>query len=235
MKDDIKNLLVLQDKDAKIFDLNSKIAAALAKIAECDKNIEQQKNLMGEFERKVGDLQNQRMSLRAERKAVEDRILKYKTQLLSVKKNDEYTALNAAIDKSGQEVSAFEEKELEIMFEIDEIAPKLEAEKQSRQKNIDEINSQKNLYAEQIENLKAALENAQIDRRRAETNVSPKFLTAYEAVLKSKKRLPVIAYVDDSRCSGCHLKISSDLETMAKLADNPVFCEHCGRLIYVYS
>ena len=230
MKDDIKNLLVLQDKDAKIFDLNSKIAVASAKIAECDKNIAQQKNLMGEFERAVGDLQNQRMSLRAERKAVEDRILKYKTQLLSVKKNDEYAALNAAIDKSGQEVSAFEEKELEIMFEIDEIAPKLEAEKQSRQKNIDEINSQKNLYAEQIENLKA-----QIDRRRAETNVSPKFLTAYEAVLKSKKRLPVIAYVDDSRCSGCHLKISSDLETMAKLADNPVFCEHCGRLIYVYS
>ena len=109
MKDDIKNLLVLQDKDAKIFDLNSKIAVASAKIVECDKDIAQQKNLMGEFECKVGDLQNQRMSLRAERKAVEDRILKYKTQLLSVKKNDEYAALNAAIDKSGHEVSAFEE------------------------------------------------------------------------------------------------------------------------------
>ena len=26
-----------------------------------------------------------------------------------------------------------------------------------------------------------------------------------------------------------------EAETMAKLADNPVFCEHCGRLIYVYS
>ncbi len=235
MKDDIKNLLVLQDKDAKIFDINSKIAAASAKIAECEKNIEMQKTLIGEFEGKVAALQSRRMSLRAGRKAAEDRILKYKTQLLSVKKNDEYAALNAAIDKSVQEVSSFEEKELEIMFETDELKPKLEAEKRERQKNIDEINSQKNLFAEQIKNLNTAMENAQIDRRNAETKVSSKFLTAYEAVLKSKKRLPVIAYVDDSRCSGCHLKISSDLETMAKLADNPVFCEHCGRLIYVYS
>lgn len=235
VKDDIKNLLVLQERDIKLRDIKLKLEAIPAEIAALNSKIDAEKSAIGEYLRAIKDKELARAALRGERKDVEDKIFKYKARLSIVKKNDEYTAINEAIDKCNLQVSALEEKELEILFSIDEMTPKLDAQKLAIQKKIDEVNLQIKQLEDNKKMLEGDLENAAFARRQAEKGISEIFLAAYERILNSKKRFPIVSYIEDSKCSGCHLKISADLEDFAKTCDRPIFCEHCGRIIYVYA
>ena len=52
-------------------------------------------------------------------KAKEADIERFKNQQLEVKKNEEYRALNLQIEQAESDISAFEEKEIELMYAID--------------------------------------------------------------------------------------------------------------------
>ena len=50
--------------------------------------------------------------------------------------------------------------------------------------------------------------------------------------LAVKPGLPVVVAIRDGKCDGCHLKISSNVESESRKADKVVMCDQCGRIVY---
>ena len=203
-----------------------------AEIKEHTEKIAEEEAELKKFSDTIKELEASRIALRTVRLGIEEKVLKYKTQLLSIKKNDEYQAMLTQIDSSNKEVSDSEEKELEILYEIDSSKSEFEIQKANTAKNIAEINSEIDILNKRQAEVNSQLEDARFARRQAEQNVTPVFLEAYEKLCKTKKAKPLVVPLEEGRCAGCHLKNSMDKEERALVSETPVFCEHCGRMIY---
>lgn len=171
--------------------------------------------------------------MRSQRRALEEKIFKYKNQLLEVKKNDDYTAINAEIERLSAKASEMEEEELLVMFEIDSMRDGIaELEKQAKGR-ITAIEEEISL----IEAAKAGIErdfNAARDCvLQAREQVGAAFLAAYDKLKASKTPFPIVAKVENSLCTGCFLKVSGEQLDALKSAKGPVFCEQCGRIIFL--
>ncbi len=59
----------------------------------------------------------------------EGALLRFRTQQVEVKKNDEYQALTQQIEQTEGDISTLEEREIELMLDIDTAKQKFEAEK----------------------------------------------------------------------------------------------------------
>ena len=50
--------------------------------------------------------------------------------------------------------------------------------------------------------------------------------------LATKPGLPVVVAIQEGKCGGCHLKISSNVDSERRKADQLVTCDQCGRIVY---
>ena len=170
----------------------------------------------------VQELELKRKDLDNEVGASEDQLNRYKIQQLTVKKNEEYRALQHEIDNIADKISTLEEEEIEVMLMIDESAESAikEYEKQITRRSQHKLEFSKEL------------EGAEEDFRNAEGDIGKSELRSYHYVKTQVKRLPIIVPVVEHKCTGCHIKLPTDLEVEARIAKETVSCNNCGRLIY---
>ena len=57
-------------------------------------------------------------------------------------------------------------------------------------------------------------------------------LRSYHYVKKQVKRLPIVVPVVEHKCTGCHIKLPTDLEMETRIAKEITSCNNCGRLLY---
>lgn len=230
---DIEKLLNLQTKDAALSAIKGRLDAVPQEIESKRAEIRAVEKNCDAAREKLRATQARRDEMRSQRRALEEKIFKYKNQLLEVKKNDDYTAINAEIERLSAKASEMEEEELLVMFEIDSMRDGIaELEKQAKGR-ITAIEEEISL----IEAAKAGIErdfNAARDCvLQAREQVGAAFLAAYDKLKASKTPFPIVAKVENSLCTGCFLKVSGEQLDALKSAKGPVFCEQCGRIIFL--
>lgn len=230
---DIEKLLNLQTKDAALSVIKGRLDAVPQEIESKRAEIRAVEKNCDAAREKLRATQARRDEMRSQRRALEEKIFKYKKQLLEVKKNDDYTAINAEIERLSAKASEMEEEELIVMFEIDSMRDGIaELEKQAKGR-ITAIEEEISL----IEAAKAGIErdfNAARDCvLQAREQVGAAFLAAYDKLKASKTPFPIVAKVENSLCTGCFLKVSGEQLDALKSAKGPVFCEQCRRIIFL--
>ena len=79
--------------------------------------------------------------------------------------------------------------------------------------------------------VEAELVRVEAELRQAEVNLPPDVRDAYQRVVKSKGS-DAMAQVDGDSCSGCYSNITPNMQNALQL-DRLVFCQSCGRLLYL--
>ena len=70
---------------------------------------------------------------------------------------------------------------------------------------------------------------AEVDKARSES--SEKHLKPYDRLAKTLKP-PVVVPLRDQKCGGCHLKVSSGVDSEVRAKDENITCDNCRRLLY---
>lgn len=232
MNTDIEKLLALQEHDGVLFEIESKIAAGPAQRAAIESRAAAAKAAAKAEEEALKSMELERAALRSERLAAEEKIEKFKIRQATVKKNDEYQALLRATESAKEEVSAIEEREIWLLYAIDE---KAEAVKAAREKCAGEtarLEAEAAALEASLAELSNRLESARKAAKEAEAGISPEFLEAYAVLKKRGSRRPFVVPVKDGRCSGCHIRLSGETAGLIKSPSSPVHCENCGRLVF---
>lgn len=229
----LEKLLILQDRDARRIALENQLQAVPGEIALVENKIAAEKAAIEDARSELRRLETDKKMLETEIGSAEDRLGKYRTQQSAVKKNDEYQALGHEIETTEAQVSELEEKELEIMYQIDEAKQKFAAAEKELQDNITGHEAKIVALNERETNLQAELTAVQAEVEAAREPVEMIPLRLYDRI--AQHHMPVCVPLKDAKCGGCHLRVSSEVESTArgKSSDTELAtCDQCGRLVY---
>jgi hypothetical protein len=228
----LTQLLVVQDRDARRRQLEQQLAAVPAERAQADRAIAAEKAAIDAAKTELRELETKKKLLETEIGSAETRLAKYRTQQLSVKKNDEYQALGKEIDTTVAAVGALEEQELGIMFKIDEAKKRFVDAEAVLKGNISKHEARLATLAEREKNLAAELVEAKAAVAAARVGVPELTIRVYDRV--AARHWPAVAPLRGGKCGGCHLKVSSEAESGSRSADPAKLgvCDQCGRILY---
>jgi predicted nucleic acid-binding Zn-ribbon protein len=231
----LEALLILQDRDVKRLGLEAQLRAVPLDIAAVERKIAAEKGAIETARGEVKELETKKKLLETEIGSAEAKLAKYKTQQSLVKKNDEYQALGHEIETTEKEISELEGKELEVMYAIDEAKKKFAAAEAELKANISGHEGRIKTLREREVNLAAELKTVQAEVAAARVPVAVPHIRIYDRV--AARNMPAVVAIHGLNCGGCHLKISSEVESAArgKGVDLTVAlptCDQCGRIVY---
>ena len=231
----LQSLLILQDRDLKRHALETQLKAVPEEIAQVERKIASEKAAIDTARTELRDLEVRKKSLETEIGSTETKLANYRTQQLSIRKNDEYQAMGHQIELTQAAIADLEGKELEVMYAIDGAKARFAAAEAELKANIAGHESRIATLRERDANLRAELTTAQAEVAAARTPVEAMRLRVYDRI--AARNFPVVVPIHGAKCGGCHLKVSSEVESAArgKTAD-PVAqlptCDQCGRIVY---
>ena len=230
----LEKLLILQDRDTRRLSLEAELNAIPEEIAKIQNLIESQKAAIENDRHELKQLESNKKLLETEEGRLQDKLAKYQAQQMLVKKNDEYQSIGVEIEKMRGEIGKLEEQQLEIMYRIDEAKERFSVSETLHKENITQSETRIRTLKEKEQNLTHQLAAAESDCADARVPIEAGILTAYDRLLERYPRNPVVA-VRDGKCSGCHLKVESDVEAALRSKENQglVFCDQCGRITWL--
>jgi predicted nucleic acid-binding Zn-ribbon protein len=231
----IELLLILQDRDTRKLGIEAQIKAVPREIAAVEQRIAAERAAIDAAKGEVRDFESKKKLLETEIGSSETQRGKYQTQQLAVKKNDEYQALGNEIQNVQRHIEELEGKELEIMYAIDEAKKRFAAAEATLRQNIAGHETRIRTLRERGESLAAELRDALAEVGAARTPVPAEALEVYDHA--AARRMPAVVAIRGSKCGGCHLKVSSEVESAARGKADTEFalCDQCGQIVYYES
>jgi predicted nucleic acid-binding Zn-ribbon protein len=229
----LEKLLILQDRDARRRSLETQLAAVPGDISSVEQKISAEKAAIETARTEVKELEAKKKGIEIEIASAEGSLAKYRTQQSQVRKNDEYQALGHEIETTQTAISELEGRELEVMYSIDEARKRFAAAESALKTNISGHEARIRTLRERQTNLTAELASAQAEFASARAPVAEPVLRLYDRI--SARNMPACVPLRGSKCGGCHLKVSAEVESDAreKSPDAKLaVCDQCGRILY---
>ncbi len=231
----IQALLILQDRDLKRLGLETQLKAVPGDIARVEQKIAAEKVAIEAARVELRELETKKKALELEIGSAEERLGRYKTQQLAVRKNDEYQALGHEIATTQAQIGELEGRELEIMYAIDEARKKFAGAEAELKANISGHEERIRTLRDREKSLADELVLARAEVASARTPAGDLRLRQYDRI--AARNFPVVVPIHAGKCGGCHLKVSSEVESAARgrsvdpIAPLPT-CDQCGRIVF---
>lgn len=202
-------------------------------IAAVEQRIAAEKAAIDAAKGELRELESKKKLLETEIGSAEELRAKYRTQQLAVKKNDEYQALGNEIDHAQAQIDELEGRELETLYAIDEARKRFAAAEATLKQNI--VGHEARIRSLQEKGVSLAEEHKAAVAAVAQARV-PMPRAAVEAYdVAAGRRMPAVVPIRGGKCGGCHLKVSSEVESAVRgKTSNSEFthCDQCGQLVY---
>jgi predicted nucleic acid-binding Zn-ribbon protein len=232
MQDDLKKLLKIQEKDVEILKLEDLKMSLPKQLEKEKKSLDDKLKEVETAKAFLKELQANHKKLDIELESKNALRIKYETQLMGVKSNQEYKALEKEIFGIKTEVSRFEDEILEKMMGIDnqnaavkKIEQELQEVKNQYSKREDEIKNQVKTLEENLQKLKAEQEELVKD-------VDPALFRRYTRILNHVHGKAIVPVVDRS-CQGCHTLLTPQILVDIRRQTQLIACDNCSRLLFL--
>ncbi|MGF1484713.1 MAG: zinc ribbon domain-containing protein [Opitutales bacterium] len=232
MDPEVVKLLTLQTVDLQLQQAQAALRRAPVELEKLATEAAREKAAIEEKEQAFKALEVRRKEIDGALQDAEAQIVKYKTQQLQVKKNEEYQALTHEIETLGQRISGYEEAEIGLMLEIDEAKETLESERTASAERLQGIDRERVLIEENQRKVQGEVADLQAQVAAAREPVASVYLSAYDLSKKRHPRGPYVSPIEEGRCQGCHLKVSGETISALRQPEGPVRCDQCGRVVY---
>jgi predicted nucleic acid-binding Zn-ribbon protein len=227
----LDKLLALQESDMRRLALERQLQAVPRDVAAVETRIAGEKQAIEAAKNEWHELETKKKSLESEIKSAEEKVARYRTQQMQVRKNDEYQALSHEIETAAGQIGTLEEDEIKVMLSIDEARKRFADAEAVLKANIAGHEDRLRALRERETELQAEHKTAVAAVASARALVPDDQLRLYDR-LANKPGHPVCVPVSGGRCGGCHMKVSSNIEFEARKAENITTCDQCGRLVY---
>lgn len=231
MLDDIRALLILQDRDRRI----ATLVKDLEKIPQDEARAKQRYAIdaaaVQQAKQQLLDAELRLKRLELDAGTRKTTIQRLKTQQFETRKNEEYTALGNEVLRYQRELDELETQELELMEELDQLRGQLAVAEASVEKTRMLVRTELQTITQRKQRLTQDLAELRQERQKLAAPVSSGLLPIYEKLMKSKHGV-AIAAVRDGKCGGCHIQLIATTIVDLMTDQRVVHCESCGRLLY---
>jgi uncharacterized protein len=231
MNQDLERVIALQRLDSATHDAERRVADAPEREKALDTRLEAARQKVADAKTRLADSQNARRGLEKDVAVHQGRLSKFRDQLMAVKTNIEYQAMQKEIEFAQSEVKTIEDKVLERMLEADDLAAavkRAEGELAAEQKAVD---AEKRAVAAEVAELGKALESMRAERASVAAAVSPQVLATFELVSRRRHGIAV-AEARDGICTICHVRLRPQVFNTVRRNEEIVQCDSCQRILY---
>ncbi len=232
MQDQVRALLILQDRDRRLLALAKDLeklpqdeARAKAKLVGDELAVTKAHQALLDCELRV-----KKIELDAETRRTT--IKRLKNQQFETRKNEEFVALGHEITRYEKELDDFETKELEAMDEVDEFRSTLKTAQAAFDCTKTRVSDDLATIKQRQERMEENHKEVSSEREKLLTGVSEIILPLYIRLMKTKAGL-AIAPLRDGKCGGCHMRLIASTVMKVQTGKEIAQCEDCGRILYM--
>jgi predicted nucleic acid-binding Zn-ribbon protein len=172
-----------------------------------------------------------RRNLEKDIAAIQTRLSRYKDQLMEVKTNREYHAMQHEIDTAQGEVKQLEDQMLELMVTGDDITDGLKSAEATLKSSEQQIVREHADLDKQLATAVASVEQLGRERTTLAATIAAPTLALYEQVARGRKGVAV-AIARDERCSECHVRLRPQMYQHIRQNNSIIQCDSCQRVLY---
>lgn len=226
----VRQLLVLQERDQRIRALSKDLRdapvlrqRATSRLAENEAAVSAAQAAVREVELKIKSLE---LDVQTRRNTIE----RLKEQQFATRKNEEFQALGHEVTRYENEVRSLEDRELDLMEQLEAAKPGLATAQASLADTRKLVDEELTALADRSRNIEAQLAELKSERERLAADIEETALGLYNRLMKSKGDAAVVPLRGDI-CQGCHVKVVLDTQIKLKTDEEITQCEQCGRIL----
>ncbi|MFQ5839498.1 MAG: zinc ribbon domain-containing protein [Candidatus Methylomirabilales bacterium] len=231
MREDLQQIIRLQELDLEIRRLETAAKAVPAAIAEAEARLG---DIRGELDRAreaLAALEKTRRAKESELKTVEQQGKDKQGRLWEIKKNEEYTAVLQEIEVLKAKRSAFEEEILLLFDQIEEAQAALTKQEEILRTHEAAFREERERQQAELKRVEAELGMLRERRKRGAQGADPTLLQTYARLLRSRGGVAVVP-VRDGSCGGCFVALTPQTHAEVKKGEAIITCANCSRLLY---
>ena len=224
-------LIALQALDTRAEAARRRLADAPVRVAALDATLAGATQALDKAKASLAESQAARRELEREASAAEQKVSKYKDQLMQAKDNKQFHALQHEIATFSAEQQRVEELEIGRMLEIDERTAVVKAAEATLAAEKTRVANEKRAIEAEAAAASAELATLLAERAEVAKTIDGRLLATYETVAKQRKGTG-IARVVDGLCEACRVRLRPHLYNQVRAGDQVIQCESCVRILY---
>jgi uncharacterized protein len=228
---DLQALIQLQELDLAAERQRRRVADIPVLQASLDTRLAERAGAVESVKARVAACQAARRDIERDLAAVQARLNKFKNQLMEVKTNKEYQAMQKEMSVAEQEISDLETRLLERMEESDVLAAELKAAEEILRTEQIEIDRTRQALDSERGEVARELERTAEERARVAALVSREALALFDRVAHGRKGV-AMAEARDGLCTVCHVRLRPQVFNEARRNDAIIQCDSCTRILY---
>lgn len=231
MHADLERLIALQQLDSA----GERARRRLAEEPEQQRTLDERLELAGRrvetAKERLAVSQESRRAVEKELSVHQGRLSKFRDQLMEVKTNVEYQAMQKEMGFAQAEVKALEDRVLEHMLAADDLAAEIKQAEGTLATERKHVDADRRAFEQELEHLRRTLERIGRDREALIGTLAPGLLATYDLVA-SRRHGVVVAEAKDGVCTLCHVRLRPQVFNTILRNTELIQCESCQRFLY---
>jgi predicted nucleic acid-binding Zn-ribbon protein len=228
---DLERLIQLQEIESKAAVANKAIADAPGRIAALDALLQSATNALASAKQSLEDNKTQRRSIDKDLTADQQRLDKYKEQIMAVKTNEQLHAMQHQMKSVEDDIGRQEERVLVNMMAADEVNATIKKAEAALKAAQAKVASERATIETESKNHQATV--AQCNTERAAIVAAMDNKGAIDTFTRiAKVRGTAVARAEGERCTICQVRLRPAVFAEVRKNDQIIQCDSCNRILY---
>lgn len=231
MNVDLKHLIRIQSIDLSIQEIRTNIDKFPGISKALDAKLSASTAAVATAQEKSKNNTASRKKLEGEVVAFEAKISKYREQMLSVKTNVEYRALQTEIEHAQSGIRGVEDTILGLMLEAESSQNDIKTAEARLKEDQQLVNQERKHLESEHQKEITALDGYLSERKEIEAQIAADLLSRYDRVRKFRGGIG-ISPAHDYVCEVCQVRIRPQVFQEIRKNDTIIACDACQRILY---
>lgn len=231
MNDQLQLLMALQKIDTAILAVIREVELLPARLGNHETALKNAENECARAEKSLAALSENKREKERELGDARDRSVKLKARTSEIKKNTEYQANLAEVERAESGVKTLESALAQISGEMETARETVAAQKTLIEQEQAAIETGRNEIASEAVGKNEEIKRLKAERKKIVQQLEPDVNDHYMTLMRMH-RGTAVAEAKDAVCQGCHLHIPPQLYVEIKSGDAIETCPECRRILY---
>ena len=231
MLPDLERLIQLQDIESRAAIASKAIADAPGRIAALDALLQSATTALATAKQSLADNQTQRRSIDKDLTAAQQRVEKYKEQIMAVKTNEQLHAMQHQMKAVADEVGQHEERVLVNMMAADEINASIKKAEAALKAAQSKVTAERSAIESDTKTQQAVVAECAAERTKIVAAMDNKgALETFQRI--AKVRGTAVARAEGERCTICQVRLRPAVFAEVRRNETLLQCDSCNRILY---
>jgi uncharacterized protein len=227
----LQNLIRYQEFSLQAARLQARLQQYPVQIQAIDDEVKAAAGAVEAAKAALGDHQKERRRLDGELQDWEAKLRKYNEQLMQVKTNDEYRAMQHEIGSVKEKIGGVEEKILLLMEESETGEARVKQEQARLEERRREGEARKSIVLQEKAQVEAEAARVNADQDTARAALDPTILDMFDRIARGRQGV-AMARAREERCQECNVRIRPQIFQEIKRNERIIQCDSCKRILY---